>query len=559
MTAAFDIHALSPAAAAALERQLQRASLSYFASRVLTGPPEAPYNGKFIIGDHHLEWDVLASQERVNILAPRDHGKSFYWNKAYPIWKAAFGKAGQIGYVFSVNQDKANEMLQIVVEELTSNPKLAWLVPHDWERKWSKRRIRLTTGVEIRARGFGVKVRGGHPHWIVCDDILSDENIYSERIRTRAIDYYLSAITNMVVPGGQIVTIGTPMHQADLYAHLRENGVYTMWERPALDPATGNALWPARYNKVLLEKKKKEIGSVRFTREFLVRPMSDDMSLFPSHLFEGQPTRQPNVKMGMPVAYWRALGITCYIGVDIALSAETGADYFVIFVLGRDRLGNRWVVDIYREKGVSYATQLDKIVEYARLYEAVLVFVEANQAQRVWGDELIRTTDIPVKKFTTIGRGTGAGKSMSQTANKNDLEKGVPSLRPLLENKKWRIPQGDEQSVAKAKIWIAEMNAFSWLEGKVQGVGSHDDTVMAAWIADQAVRRGGFSVSFGDDTRDDATPAASPEALAGIAEQIQEARATAATENPSGASGNLGAVDPANDMLWSAIPFYSGG
>lgn len=489
---------------------------------------------------------------------------SFFWNKAFPLWKAAFGRPGEIGYVFSVNQDKANEMLQILVEELTSNPKLAWLTPVDWERRWSKRRIRLTTGVEIRARGFGVKVRGGHPHWIVNDDILSDENIYSETIRGKTIDYYLSAITNMIVPGGQIATIGTPMHQADLYSHLRDSGRYVMWEKPALNRETGKALWPTRYNEKLLAERKQEIGSVRFTREFLVQPMSDDMSLFPSYLFDGAPFRQRAVSMGMPLAFWQTLGIRCYIGVDIALSAETGADYLVIFVLGVDGDGNRWVVDIHREKGVPYVRQLDLIVEFSRKYDAQLVFVEANQAQRVWGDELIRTTDIPIKKFTTIGKGKGAGKTMSQTANKNDLEKGVPSLRPLLENKKWRCPQGDTNSVVKAKIWIGEMNAFSWINGKVQGVGSHDDTVMACWIAEQAARRGGFSASFGngEDEADPATLAKHALRLAALAEgraADEDARTAAAAVNPLGSSGNLGgtAGDAGSDPLWQAIPFFS--
>ena len=43
------------------------------------------------------------------------------------------------------------------------------------------------------------------------------------------------------------------------------------------------------------------------------------------------------------------------------------------------------------------------------------------------------------------------------------------------------------------------MKMFTWLEGKLQGVGAHDDTVMAFWIADQACRRGGFKFSTGDE------------------------------------------------------------
>jgi len=152
---------------------------------------------------------------------------------------------------------------------------------------------------------------------------------------------------------------------------------------------------------------------------------------------------------------------------------------------------------------------------------------------------------------------------MSQTANKNDLEKGVPSLRPLLENKKWRCPQGDTNSVEKARIWIGEMNAFSWINGKVQGVGSHDDTVMAAWIAEQAVRRGGFSASFGngedeEDPRALAKAAARIVALAEGRSGDEDARAVAASTNPLGSAGNLGAAsDMTSDQLWSAVPFYS--
>ncbi|MCA9544452.1 MAG: hypothetical protein KC613_08680, partial [Myxococcales bacterium] len=35
-----------------------------------------------------------------------------------------------------------------------------------------------------------------------------------------------------------------------------------------------------------------------------------------------------------------------------------------------------------------------------------------------------------------------------------------------------------------------EMQAFGWHKGKLQGVGQHDDTVMALWIATMAVRKG---------------------------------------------------------------------
>ena len=86
--------------------------------------------------------------------------------------------------------------------------------------------------------------------------------------------------------------------------------------------------------------------------------------------------------------------------------------------------------------------------------------------QRIFGDELIRTSDLPIKKFHT-------------GVQKHSLDKGVPSLRVLLENGKFRIPRGDARSVELTDIWIDEMRSFTWHDGKLASVGGHDDTVMA--------------------------------------------------------------------------------
>ena len=127
------------------------------------------------------------------------------------------------------------------------------------------------------------------------------------------------------------------------------------------------------------------------------------------------------------------------------------------------------------------------IVEAARKYDPAMIYIEANQMQRVWGDELIRTTDLPIKKFTTTAR------------EKHALDKGVPGLRVLLENAKFRIPRGDAHSVELTNVWREEMRSFTWHDGKLQSVGGHDDSVMACWICNQAISQGGFSFAFGSE------------------------------------------------------------
>jgi phage terminase large subunit-like protein len=175
------------------------------------------------------------------------------------------------------------------------------------------------------------------------------------------------------------------------------------------------------------------------------------------------------------------------MGVDFAMSSTVQADYTVVWVMGTDKHGNRWIMDIRREKGLPFQNQLSLINEVAKLYQPGLVFLESNQMQRIFGDELIRTTDLPIKKFIT-------------GVQKNSLDKGVPSLRVLLENGKFRIPRGDKRSVELTNEWINEMRNFTWHDGKLQGVGSHDDLVMACWVCDQAIRQGAFSFDFGGDS-----------------------------------------------------------
>jgi hypothetical protein len=480
-------------------------SLAYFASEMISGPPELPYEGKFLIGKHHEEWDELIhTKEKMVLEAARDHGKSYFFSLAYPIWRAGYTHPGKLGYIFSATQPLAEAFLALVKEEVCGNQKLRHLVPSNVSdpKKWgSAKEIMFRNGSVIRARGMGVKVRGGHPYWAIADDILEDDDIYSETIRNRHIDYFLSAINNMVVPGGQLVVVGTPMHFADLYGFLRETGEYYCAKYPAIDDE-GRLLFPDRYDADLLAKRKREMGSpARFAREFLCQPLSDEASLFPSSLFRGGDIRIP-YQLGLGHQFWERRGCLTYTGVDFAMSASSGADFTVITTLAQDQRGNRWIANIRRGKGWGFQRQLDEIKEEYAIMRPSVIHAEANQMQRIFTDELIRETDLPIRKFFTTGvqPKNPSRKGMGQISlSKHHLDRGVPSLRMSLENRKWRIPRGDPHAIEMTDIWMGELQAMSWQQGKVVSVGSHDDMVMSTWMADAAVRMGGFNFSFGEE------------------------------------------------------------
>lgn len=465
-------------------------SLVFFCTEMLRGPEEAPYYGKFIVAPFHEQIDeAINSSEKILIQAARDHGKSHLLSIGYTLWRGWYKKPGKRIDLFGSTQPLAEEMLELVKEELLNNTKLEFMLPASRDQGWSKRRIKLKNGTKIYARGINTKARGGHPYTICCDDILSDEDLYSETIRGRHIEYFTSKISNMLVPGGQMIVVGTPFAQQDLYHHLEKTGLYCVLKFPAIDKQ-GKILFPERYSVERLEQKKKEMGSAaRFAREFLVQPLSDESSLFPSWLFAGE-VRVPYV-LGLPYSYWEERRCVLYTGVDIAEAPlENEGDWFVIFTIALDPMGVRWIANIRRSRGLGFQQQLDQIKDEYTIYRSAVIHIEANAAQRIFSDEVLRTTNLPVRPFFTLGqqpKSPWRAGMRSVSMSKHHWDLGVPSLRLSLENKKWRMPRGDENSIKMTDIWMGELQALSWQGGKVVSVGDHDDIGMACLPPGQLV------------------------------------------------------------------------
>lgn len=412
---------------------------------------------------------------------------------ALPIWEG-WRRPGCVIVIFSETQPQAEQQLGKLKDEVENNPRLAHLVD---SAVWSATKIRFTNGTTIYARGFGSKVRGMHPHLIVCDDIVSEAAAYSQLIRDRQATTFFSAVRNMLVPNGTMVVAGTPQSADDLYGRLAKTPGWYFVRYQAVDK-DGSILFPERYDRKRLHERKTEIGEIRFAREYLGLPVSSGMSLFPDELVSGEPFLHSASRLGMFLedgsparAWWVARGVDrFYAGVDIAISSNVGTDFFVIFVVGLDAQGNRWVVDIHHQHGMDYKAQKAKIREVAKVWRVEIVTIESNMAQKIYGQELIQDTDIPVHCHQT-------------GAEKHSLEKGIPSLRVLFENRKYRCPRGDDESIVQTNAWIDEIQAWTFADGKVVSVGRHDDIAMAQWLCEIAIQRGeSFSFAFGEQAGD---------------------------------------------------------
>lgn len=84
------------------------------------------------------------------------------------------------------------------------------------------------------------------------------------------------------------------------------------------------------------------------------------------------------------------------LGVDLAISTKTGADYTAIAALSRDRHGRIYVLAVMRFR-LPFNEILTQIKMAAETYKPVSILVENNQFQAAVVQELVRTTTLPVR------------------------------------------------------------------------------------------------------------------------------------------------------------------
>ena len=465
-----------------LKEQMRIHSISYFCSETLG----------MEMNWHHIEWSWMVENfAMICVLAARDHGKSFFFSHGYPIWMMyKYDKMarvhsrlnGRLGYIFSNTLPQAVDLLEIIKDSIEDTDILRERLFGGGRDNWSKVSIKTKNGCRLRVRGMGSTVRGAHPGYLVLDDTLKDNVLYSKIIRDRNKDYFNGAILNMLPPYGQLIGVGTPFHKDDMYSIFRNSVDFAYREYPAIDKH-GTLLWKGRHSQIDLDMRRRLMGAALFTREFLVQPVSSETAIFPEKLLKRSIfgmevfSYVPNRK-AFPIKFKKVV-----VGGDFAISGRVQADYTSFVVFGLDESGNMWLIYHYHRQGVGYSEQKRELRRIWRDFRPDIIFLEANQFQSIYTETLAEETDMPVKPYVTGTR-------------KHSLSDGVPGLAILFENGKIRFPYRTELDKKKTEAVLEEFRNIGWTEKGIQGVGEHDDIVMSIWIARMAHLLGGGEFVF---------------------------------------------------------------
>lgn len=468
-----------------IEETLRTRNLTYFITSVM---PD------FQLSWHHLEWgDLVHRYNKLCINAARDHGKSYYFSNAYCAWKLySYAKPkssvfsarptksnSNRGYLFSFSLQQSVDLMEILKGTIESNDILKDRLYPDSRNSgaWASTNIVCRNGARLTCKGFGSSVRGAHPYWIVVDDGLKDNVIYSALQRQKSIDYFHAVIMNMLVPGGQIIVVGTPFHASDLYGDLRSKSIFAThnkkgWfviEYPAIFP-DGRILWPQRWSFFDLMDKKATQGNIIFSRENLCRPITNEASIFPLKVLERSLVRMENYTLvrnrdDFPIKFNKVV-----TGCDFAISANVGSDYTVFTTWGvDDETGERWLMNFYRDKGKTFHEQMQILKGINARFRPDSMVMEQNTFQQIFVQESDKQ-GLPV-----IGHTTGI--------DKYDLKTGWPGLAIDFERGKIHIPTGDKYSQDVKDLIFSDLGSVAFTDKGLESVGEHDDISSSFWLA----------------------------------------------------------------------------
>ena len=89
-------------------------------------------------------------------------------------------------------------------------------------------------------------------------------------------------------------------------------------------------------------------------------------------------------------------------GCDSAVSKKTFADFFALVTIGKSTDGRIFVLDVFKERGVSFHEQVNIIINKAAEFKPLKIGIEENSFAAFLSQELQRLTLLPIIPITTV-------------------------------------------------------------------------------------------------------------------------------------------------------------
>ncbi len=462
----------------AMDMELSKTSFPYFFQNVL---------GR-MFPSYMEEWlETMHNTDRTVIVCSRDFGKSVFMH-SWVAWNLVFQEPPyQMIYISSNQKQTLVHMREI--DRIFNIPALRKFKP---STGWAIGNITLTNGNSVLERSIGSQIRGLHPQEIVIDDPLKE---FSLAAIQRVTDWFFGDMIPTLHHSANLRMIGTPFTYTDIFSQLEENPAYSVSKYPCIN-SMNKSLWPERWTYEQLMQRKAEIGSLKFTREYLCVPVSTGTALFNPEYVQKCKNKDYVLKLGNR----KDKGYKYYVGVDPAIS--TDGDYNVITVLEVDDEMNKTIVHVDRAKNVEFRENIEKIRLIGKMFQPEEILYETNTFAKAFTQELRNISDLNVKDFNTTRK------------KKQEI---ILNLQMNIENGKLNFPYGDYASRDLTNALIEELYMFTITDsGRFEGVGAHDDLVMSLALANAATQNPNDVFMLLDDLEIFADPKPTNTSLGGL-------------------------------------------
>jgi phage terminase large subunit-like protein len=419
------------------------------------------------LGALHEEWNELLNRHKgLVIKAPRSHLKTFFFFEARALQLCKLHPGIEIRY-FTSADSMAVEKLDHVKDFLKLPYFQDMLEGTDTNNKTE---IKFGNGSKIYVQGFMGKARGGHPDYIVIDDVIDSQVVYSDDWNRKTKERLATEILPMAEPHTQIIIIGTLQREDDIYSIDFSKISNFKWFSKSYDAIVDEenhiTLYPEKWDWDNLMTKKQEITELVGSRWFDKEYRNIAVNLVGEII---KPEWRRNYSE-LPT------GLSIYTGWDLSVGKDIDkGDYTAKVTFGLDPEQHIYIISIYRER-IDFGKRIKAVINSGAIEKPIRIAIE---------DNVFQADTVQVAKHNSSLNIQGVKTTI------NKIEKYNQVLVPLFENGRVFLRVDDET------------HDLFWRELCSLPRGAHDDMADAFCVGLQGVLTAArFSFTFGDTTFD---------------------------------------------------------
>jgi len=343
---------------------------------------------------HELLYDYQEEHDEALLLMFRGGWKTTILTIARCIYEIVRNRDIRI-LIAAESSDQSQTFLRTIRQHLESNEDLIRIFGDfkDTRLKWTEKELVVSGRKKsykestITTCGINSPVVSKHFDIIICDDLVTEDNARTPGQRERVKIFYYKSLEPTLEPDGRRWVIGTRYHHLDLYGHLITN---EMADAHIIIPVLNDkdeSIWEERFPTKKMISKRKSMGIIIFRSQMMC-----DTDAMVGELFQYDWFKFYN-DIDLPT------DLVVYIGVDLAISMDKRADYFVCVAVGHHVKTNTFWVLEYVRKRCGFKEQTKVIVDMGVRHNAAKISVEAVAYQKA---QVNQVKDDDIGKFFTV-------------------------------------------------------------------------------------------------------------------------------------------------------------